>query len=69
LWSVGTDPARGKFMPPEPLFALHTTTLTAEHRTYAVTRDGSRILVSQMVEQPGSNVVNVAVDWTAVLKK
>jgi hypothetical protein len=38
-------------------------------RSYAVTREGSRILFSQMIEQPGSNVVNVAVDWTAAPKK
>jgi eukaryotic-like serine/threonine-protein kinase len=69
LWSVRADPARGEFGAPEQLFAVHLTAWTIETRSYAVTRDGSRILFGQMIDQPGSNVVNVAVDWTAVPKK
>ena len=60
LYSVHLDPAHGEFRPPERLFAVRTASNSAEHFTLAVTRDGSRVLFNQAIDQPESRVINVA---------
>jgi len=58
--SVRLDPARGEFHAPERLFAVRSAPNSSEHFTLAVTRDGSRILFNQAIDQPESRVINVA---------
>ena len=68
LWSVPVDPARDQFGPARALFAVKAPPLTRATRIYAATRDGSRILFSQLIEQPESKTIDVAVNWAAGLK-
>jgi hypothetical protein len=35
----------------------------------AVTRDGSRILFAQAVEQPESNLIHIAADWSKSIRQ
>jgi eukaryotic-like serine/threonine-protein kinase len=58
--SVRLDPARGEFHDPERLFAVRSAPNSSEHLTLAVTRDGSRILFNQAIDQPESRVIDVA---------
>jgi len=60
VYSVRLDPARGEFQPPERLFAVRSAPNSTGHSTLAVTRDGSRILFNQAIDQPESRVINVA---------
>jgi predicted Ser/Thr protein kinase len=60
VYSVRFDPARGEFHPPERLFAVRSSPNSTEHFNLAVTRDGSRILFAQAIDQPESRVINVA---------
>jgi len=53
-------PARGEFLPPERLFAVRIAQNSQNHFTLAATRDGSRILFDQAIDQPESRVINVA---------
>ena len=69
LWSVAVDPARGEFRPAVPLFPVRVPPSTRVTRIYAATRDGSRILFDQPVEQPESRAINLAVDWEAGIRK
>jgi Tol biopolymer transport system component len=69
LFSVSVDPVRGVFGAPAPLFSVARTVAVGRSRSYAVTRDGSRILVSKYVEQPGPHLVSIAADWEAELRK
>ena len=47
IWSVAVDLARSQFATPVPLFPAHIPADTIVSRLLAVTRDGSRILVSR----------------------
>ena len=69
LWSVPVNLARGEFGEPVPLFEVKVPPLTRVTRVYAATADGSRILFNQLLEQPESKVIDVAVDWEAGLRK
>jgi serine/threonine protein kinase len=69
IWSVSADPARGEFGTAQRLFAVKAPPLTRVTRVYAATRDGSRILFNQLVDQPESKAIDVAVDWEAGLKR
>jgi hypothetical protein len=69
LWSVPVNLARGEFGAARRLFAVKPPPLTRVTRIYAATRDGSRILFSQIVDQPESEAINVAVDWEAGIRK
>jgi len=60
VYSVRSDPARGEFQPPERLFAVRIAPNSPNHFTLAATRDGSRILFDQAIDQPESRVINVA---------
>jgi Tol biopolymer transport system component len=60
LYSVRLDPARGEFQPPERLFAVRIGPNNPVHFTLAATRDGSRILFDQAIDQPESRVITVA---------
>jgi hypothetical protein len=59
VYSVRLDPARGEFHDPERLFRVRSATNSSEHFTLAVSRDGSRILFNQAIDQPESRVINV----------
>jgi eukaryotic-like serine/threonine-protein kinase len=61
VYSVRLDPARTEFHPPERLFAVRSAPNSTAHNTLAVTRDGSRILFNQAIDQPESRVINVAI--------
>jgi len=61
VYTVRLDPARGEFKPPERLFAVRSAPNSTAHSTLAVTRDGSRILFNQAIDQPESQVINVAI--------
>ena len=55
---------------PKALFDIRVPAgLTADSSPLAVTRDGSRILFAQGVEQEGSQPTYVMTDWTAALRK
>jgi serine/threonine protein kinase len=69
LWSVTVDLPRGEFGEAKPLFKVSPPPMTRVTRIYAATRDGSRILFSQVVAQPESKTIDVAADWEAGLKK
>jgi Tol biopolymer transport system component len=60
VYSVRLDPARGESQPPERLFAVRSAPNSSLHSTLAVTRDGSRILFNQAIDQPESRAINVA---------
>jgi serine/threonine protein kinase/Tol biopolymer transport system component len=60
LYSVRSDPARGEFQPGERLFAVHVALNSPNHFTLAATRDGSRILFNQAIDEPESRVIAVA---------
>ena len=60
VYSVRLDPARGEFQAAEPLFRVRNSPNSTEHLTLAVTREGSRILFAQAIDQPESGVINVA---------
>jgi hypothetical protein len=55
------DPARGEFHAPERLFAVRSAPNSTAHTTLAVSRDGSRIMFNQAIDQPESQVINVAI--------
>jgi len=59
IYSVRLDAARGQFSAPERLFAVRSAPNSSEHTTLAVTRDGSRILFNQALDQPESRVIDV----------
>ena len=59
IYSVRLDAARGQFSAPARLFAVRSAPNSAEHTTLAVTRDGSRILFNQALDQPESRVIDV----------
>jgi Tol biopolymer transport system component len=60
VYSVRLDPAHGEFQAPERLFAVRSAPNSSEHFTLAVTRDGSRILFNQAIDQPESRVIDIA---------
>ncbi len=60
VYSVRSDPTRGEFLPPERLFAVRIAQNSPSHFTLAATRDGSRILFDQAIDQPESRVITVA---------
>jgi len=60
VYSVRLDPARGEYHAPERLFAVRSAPNSSDHFTLAVTRDGSRILFNQAIDQPESRVIDVA---------
>jgi len=59
IYSVRLDAARGQFSAPERLFAVRSAPNSPDHTTLAVTRDGSRILFNQAIDQPESRVIDV----------
>ena len=69
IWSVPVDLARGEFGAATPLFPVKAPPLTRVTRIYAATRDGSRIVFNQLVGQPESKVIDVAIDWETGLRK
>jgi hypothetical protein len=69
IWSVPVNLARGEFGTPAPLFQVRSPPLTRVTRSFGATRDGSRILFSQLIEQPESKAINVAIDWEAGIQK
>ncbi len=65
LWSVRVDQAESdlRFSAPQPLFVVRPPALTVVDRPLQVTRDGSRIIFIQAIEQPGEQVIHIASGW------
>jgi hypothetical protein len=60
VYSVRADPEHGDFhQPSERLFPVRSAPNSTTHRTLAISRDGSRILFNQAIDQPESRVINV----------
>jgi hypothetical protein len=69
IYSVRVDLARGEFGPVTPLFQVRLPSMINLSSILAVTRDGSRILFAQAVEQPEANLIHIAADWTKGIRQ
>jgi predicted Ser/Thr protein kinase len=70
IWSVAVDLAHSQFSTAGSLFGgVRWPPLISQSGLLAISRDGSRILVAQAVEQPGSNIIHIVADWTKGIRQ
>jgi hypothetical protein len=69
IYSVHVEERRGAIYasPPQPLFNVRVPRITGDVTPLAVTRDGSRILFEQAVEQPQPPTTYMMTGWDARL--
>ncbi len=65
VWSIGVGQAGDErvFAQPKPLFPVLSPGGVEDIGLLAISRDGSRIYLPQMVEQPDSDVIHIRTGW------
>jgi Tol biopolymer transport system component len=71
VWAVSVDDlgTNLRLGSAKPLFSVRRPSLTNIDQALQVTRDGSRIICIQSVEQPNEHVIQVASGWDSTLAK
>ncbi len=54
---------------PFTLFEYHSGNYLTRYASYAVTADGQRFLINEVVDMEPNSPLTVVTNWTAILKK